>query len=115
MTKITSIGVDFGANFARSAIYNMDGNLDVFEFTTDNTNLNSCVAFTKKQRLIGVFAKKEALENPKNTLTKKCPFMVKPTEDDSEDKIFKINVKFKGEQAIFKPEEIVSIVNDLPP
>ena len=118
------IGIDLGTTYSCVAVWN-NGGIEIIANNQGNRTTPSYVAFTDSDRLIGDAAKNQASQNPKNTVfdakrligrkftddsvqndVKHFTYKVKP---DSSNKPV-IDVEFKGENKIFQPEEISSMI-----
>ena len=121
MTK--AVGIDLGTTYSCVAVWQND-RVEVIANDQGNRTTPSYVAFTETERLIGDAAKNQVAMNPHNTVfdakrligrrfddpevqadMKHWPFQVvekngKPV----------IKVEYKGEEKLFTPEEISSMV-----
>ena len=121
MTK--AVGIDLGTTYSCVAVWQND-RVEVIANDQGNRTTPSYVAFTDSERLIGDAAKNQVAMNPHNTVfdakrligrkfsdmevqsdMKHWPFTV----IDSNTKP-QIKVEYKGEEKIFSPEEISSMV-----
>lgn len=120
---MSAIGIDLGTTYSCVAVF-QNGKVEVIANDQGNRTTPSYVGFTDTERLIGDAAKNQVAMNPSNTVfdakrligrrfgdeavvndMKHWPFDVvneggKP----------KIKVEYKGEEKIFAPEEISSMV-----
>jgi L1 cell adhesion molecule like protein len=124
MTSTSCIGIDLGTTYSCVGVWQND-RVEIIANDQGNRTTPSYVAFTDTERLIGDAAKNQVAMNPENTVfdakrligrrfndqtvqadMKHWPFKVLAKEGD---KPF-IQVQFKGENKIFSPEEISSMV-----
>jgi L1 cell adhesion molecule like protein len=118
------IGIDLGTTYSCVGIWQND-RVEIIANDQGNRTTPSFVAFTDTERMIGDGAKNQAATNPTNTVfdakrligrrfsehatqadIKHFPFKVV---DNGGDKPA-INVEFKGEEKVFSPEEISSMI-----
>ncbi|KAJ3288044.1 ATPase with role in protein import into the ER [Blyttiomyces sp. JEL0837] len=118
------VGIDLGATNSRLAVY-QHGRVEVLSDYQGYRNTPSYVAFTDEEQLVGLAAKHQAYINPKNTIfnakrligrrfdeqdvqndMKHLPFKVVPNKEGKP----VIQVKVKGENVTFAPEEITAMV-----
>lgn len=121
MTK--AVGIDLGTTYSCVAVWQSD-RVEVIANDQGNRTTPSYVAFTDTERLIGDAAKNQVAMNPHNTVfdakrmigrkfedaelqsdRKHWPFEVVSKEGKPN-----IKVEYKGEEKIFTPEEISSMV-----
>ncbi|CAO1614903.1 unnamed protein product [Jaminaea pallidilutea] len=121
MTK--AVGIDLGTTYSCVAVWQSD-RVEVIANDQGNRTTPSYVAFTDTERLIGDAAKNQVAMNPHNTVfdakrmigrkfndaelqadRKHWPFEVVEKEGKPN-----IKVEYKGEEKIFTPEEISSMV-----
>ena len=120
---MVAIGIDLGTTYSCVGWWK-DSRCDIIANDQGNRTTPSYVAFTESERLIGDGAKNQCSMNPENTVfdakrligrkyddislqadIKQFPFKVS---NDSNKPI--IEVKYKGEDKKYKPEEISSMV-----
>mmetsp|Transcript_18137 Transcript_18137/g.45692 ORF Transcript_18137/g.45692 Transcript_18137/m.45692 type:complete len:666 (-) Transcript_18137:667-2664(-) len=120
----TVIGIDLGTTYSCVGVYK-NGRVEIIANDQGNRTTPSYVAFTDTERLIGDAAKNQTAMNPANTVfdakrligrkfqdatvqsdIKLWPFTVRPGSHD----IPEIVVQYKGEEKVFKAEEISSMV-----
>lgn len=125
MSKITGpcIGIDLGTTYSCVGYYSND-RVEIIANTEGERTTPSYVSFTEDERMIGAAAKNQAVVNPENTVfdakrligrkftdsdvqsdMKHWPFKVISVQDKPV-----IQVKFKGENKTFAPEEISAMV-----
>merc|ERR1712013_589364 len=123
MGKKTAIGIDLGTTYSCVAVF-QNGKVEVIANDQGNRTTPSYVGFTDTERLIGDAAKNQVAMNPSNTVfdakrligrrfndeavandMKHWPFAV--INDGGKPKI---KVEYKGEDKVFAPEEISSMV-----
>ncbi|CAO2835297.1 unnamed protein product [Amaranthus hypochondriacus] len=119
-----AIGIDLGTTYSCVGVWRND-RVEIIPNDQGNRTTPSYVAFTDTERLIGDAAKNQVAMNPQNTVfdakrligrrfsdpsvqsdMKLWPFKVVPGEGDKP----MIIVSYKGEQKMFAPEEISSMV-----
>lgn len=124
MTEKVAIGIDLGTTYSCVGCWK-NNNVEIIANEQGNRTTPSYVAFTDKERLVGVSAKNQVSMNTKNTIfdakrligrkfsdeqiqkdMKHWPFKVLA---DSNDKPV-ISVEYKGEEKTMKPEEISSMI-----
>lgn len=124
-SKVTgpAVGIDLGTTYSCVGYWTND-RVEIIANDQGNRTTPSYVAFTETERLIGDAAKNQVAMNPFNTVfdAKRLigrRFTDKEVQDDMKHWPFKvvdrdtkpvIQVEFKGEQKIFTPEEISSMV-----
>lgn len=118
-----AVGIDLGTTYSCVGVF-QHGKVEIIANDQGNRTTPSYVAFTDTERLIGDAAKNQVAMNPENTIfdakrligrrydetsiqtdMKHWPFEV--INDSSKPKL---SVNFKGENKIFSPEEISSMV-----
>ena len=118
-----SVGIDLGTTYSAVAVY-VNGNVEVIANDQGNRTTPSYVAFTDTERLIGDAAKNQISMNPTNTVYDAKRLIGKEfnsPEVQSDIKHFSFKVKnrankpaiavnYKGEEKLFSPEEISSMV-----
>uniref|UniRef100_A0A2C9KE47 Heat shock protein 70 n=1 Tax=Biomphalaria glabrata TaxID=6526 RepID=A0A2C9KE47_BIOGL len=121
--KVPAIGIDLGTTYSCVGVF-QHGKVEIIANDQGNRTTPSYVAFTDAERLVGDAAKNQAAMNPSNTIfdakrligrkfsdktvqadIKHWPFTV--VEVDGRPKI---KAEYKGEQKLFAPEEISSMV-----
>ncbi|KAK9687037.1 ATPase with role in protein import into the ER [Basidiobolus ranarum] len=119
----TVIGIDLGTTYSCVGVYK-NGHVEIIANDQGHRITPSYVAFTDEERLIGDAAKNQAPSNPTNTIfdAKRLigrRFNEKEVQDDLKHFPFQvvdnegkpnIKVKVKGEDKIFTPEEISSMI-----
>merc|ERR1711959_344965 len=119
-----ALGIDLGTTYSCVGIWQND-RVEIIANDQGNRTTPSYVAFTDTERLIGDAAKNQVAMNPTNSVfdakrligrkfndpvvqsdMKHWPFKVVPKDGDKPH----IQVQFKGEEKIFSPEEISSMV-----
>merc|ERR1712188_37991 len=119
-----ALGIDLGTTYSCVGIWQND-RVEIIANDQGNRTTPSYVAFTDTERLIGDSAKNQVAMNPTNSVfdakrligrkfadpvvqsdMKHWPFKVVPKDGDKPH----IQVQFKGEEKIFSPEEISSMV-----
>ena len=117
------IGIDLGTTYSCVGVF-QHGKVEIIANDQGNRTTPSYVAFTDSERLIGDAAKNQAAMNPTNTVfdAKRLigrNFGDKSVQSDMEHWPFKvvqrsgkpqIQVEYKGEDKVFTPEEISSMV-----
>ncbi|CAG8509045.1 3834_t:CDS:2 [Ambispora leptoticha] len=119
----TVIGIDLGTTYSCVGVH-VNGRVEILANDQGNRITPSYVAFTDEERLVGDAAKNQAPSNPENTIfdAKRLigrRFNDKDVQNDIKHFPFKvinkddkpvIQVKVKGEEKIFTPEEISAMV-----
>jgi L1 cell adhesion molecule like protein len=117
-----AIGIDLGTTYSCVATY--DSAVEIIANEQGNRVTPSFVAFTAEERLIGDAAKNQAALNPKNTVFDAKRLIGRRFDEESVQKDIKtwpfkvvdnnnspiIEVDYLGEQKIFTPQEISSMV-----
>ncbi|KAH9617730.1 hypothetical protein KSS87_016649 [Heliosperma pusillum] len=128
MENWPAVGIDLGTTYSCVAVWQHD-RIEIITNDLGNRTTPSCVAFTKKQRLIGEGAINQAPMNPTNTIfdakrligrkfndkvvqddMKLWPFKVIAQADANAFKKPMIVANYKDEEKHFAPEEIASMV-----
>ncbi|KAK6147893.1 hypothetical protein DH2020_018805 [Rehmannia glutinosa] len=123
-TEGKAIGIDLGTTYSCVGVWQND-RVEIIPNDQGNRTTPSYVAFTDTERLIGDAAKNQVAMNPQNTVfdakrligrrfsdssvqsdMKLWPFKVVPGPGDKP----MIQVQYKGEDKLFSPEEISSMV-----
>ena len=121
--KTPAIGIDLGTTYSCVGVF-QHGKVEIIAFNQGHRTTPSYVAFTDTERLVGDPAKNQAALNPKNTIfdakrlidrkysdstvqsdMKHWPFNVAHVEGRP-----KIKAEYKGEEKMFAPDEISSMV-----
>ena len=122
-SKAPAIGIDLGTTYSCVGVF-QHGKVEIIANDQGNRTTPSFVAFTDTERLVGDAAKNQAAMNPSNTIydAKRLigrKFNDKTVQSDMKhwpfkvvdvDGIPKIKADFKGEQKVFAPEEVSSMV-----
>ena len=117
------IGIDLGTTYSCVGVMR-GGRVEILANDQGNRITPSYVAFNGEERLIGDAAKNQAASNPKNTIFDIKRLMGLPFKDASVQRDIKrlpynvinrkgnpaVKVEFAGEEKIFTPEEISSMV-----
>lgn len=120
---MTAIGIDLGTTYSCVGIYK-NSKVEIIANEQGNRTTPSYVAFTDTERLIGDSAKNQVNVNPTNTICDAKRFIGKQwndqtVQDDKKSLQFSIinkdnqpvfNVNYKGEDKIFRPDEISAMV-----
>ena len=124
MSQSTAIGIDLGTSYSRVGVWK-NGRVEIISNEQGNPSTPSYVAFTDSEVLVGDLAKSQITRNPENTLfdmkrligrkfnnreiqvdiRHHWPFRV--INNDSKPMI---QVQFKGENKVYSPEEISSMI-----
>jgi len=118
-----AIGIDLGTTYSCVGVF-QHGKVEIIANDQGNRTTPSYVAFTDSERLIGDAAKNQVAMNPTNTVfdakrligrkyedaTVQSDIKLWPFKVSSEGGKPKINVEYKGENKMFNPEEISSMV-----
>ncbi|BFZ04881.1 hypothetical protein BsWGS_07920 [Bradybaena similaris] len=118
-----AIGIDLGTTYSCVGVF-QHGKVEIIANDQGNRTTPSYVAFTDTERLVGDAAKNQAAMNPSNTIfdAKRLigrKFGDKTVQSDMKHWPFKvvdvsgkpkIQAEYKGEQKLFSPEEISSMV-----
>ena len=118
-----AIGIDLGTTYSCVGVCR-NGKVEIIANDQGNRTTPSYAAFTDSERLIGDAAKNQSAMNPQNTVfdAKRLigrNYDDKAVQDDIKQWPFKvsnvngkpmINVKYKGEDKIFRPEEISAMI-----
>ena len=120
---MVGIGIDLGTTYSAVGIWK-DNRCEIIANAQGNRTTPSHVAFTDQERIIGDSAKNQANANPTNSIYDAKRLIGRNFDDpvvQSEMKLFpfkivnnnnkpEIQVKYKGEDKQFKPEEISSMI-----
>ena len=120
----TCIGIDLGTTYSCVGVW-QNNNVEIIANDQGNRTTPSYVAFNENERLLGNAAKSQCTQNPENTVfdakrligrsfndeqvqsdIKHFPYIVIPNKDGKT----AIMVNYKGEDKVFQPEEISSMV-----
>lgn len=120
----TCIGIDLGTTYSCVGIW-QNNNVEIIANDQGNRTTPSYVAFNDHERLVGNSAKSQSSQNPTNTVfdakrligrnfsdstvqsdLKHLPYEVRGNKDGKPE----IKVMYKGEDRVFQPEEISSMV-----
>jgi len=122
-TKGPAIGIDLGTTYSCVGVF-QHGRVDIIANDQGNRTTPSYVGFNDSERLIGDSAKNQVSLNPENTVFDAKRLIGRKYQDetvqddmrhwpfeviDDETKP-KIKVQYKGEEKIFAPEEISSMI-----
>jgi heat shock protein 1/8 len=121
---MTSIGIDLGTTYSCVGVW-QNGNVEIIANDQGTRTTPSFVAFNENERLIGNAAKSQSAQNPSNTVYDAKRLIGKSLSDpkvqndlphlaydivpNNENKPT-IKVQYKGEEKLFQPEEISSMV-----
>ena len=119
-----AIGIDLGTTYSCVGVWQNE-RVEIIANDNGNRTTPSYVAFTDTERLIGDSAKNQTAMNPRNTIfdakrligrdindshvqsdMKQWPFKVLPKDGNKPH----LQVEYKGENKIFSPEEISSMI-----
>ncbi len=120
---MVGIGIDLGTTYSAVGIWK-DNRCEIIANAQGNRTTPSHVAFTDQERIIGDSAKNQANANPENSIYDAKRLIGRNFNDpvvQAEMKLFpfkivnnnnkpEIQVKYKGEDKQFKPEEISSMI-----
>jgi len=124
MAKKCAVGIDLGTTYSCVGVF-QHGKVEIIANDQGNRTTPSYVAFTDTERLIGDAAKNQVAMNPHNTVFDAKRLIGRRFDDahvqsDMKHWSYKvisgpggqpqIQVDFKGETKVFKPEEISSMV-----
>ncbi len=120
----TCIGIDLGTTYSCVGIW-QNNNVEIIANDQGNRTTPSYVAFNDHERLVGNAAKSQSSQNPTNTVfdakrligrnfsdstvqsdLKHLPYEVRGNKDGKPE----IKLMYKGEDRVFQPEEISSMV-----
>ena len=118
-----AIGIDLGTTFSCVGIYR-NGNVEIIANDQGNRTTPSFVSFTDEERLMGDPAKSMASSNPKNTVYDAKRLIGRNFDESAVQQDMKhysytvkgknnkpiIQVKYKGEDKDFTPEEVSSMI-----
>ena len=120
---MVAIGIDLGTTYSCVGVWK-DNRCEIIANDMGNRTTPSYVAFTDTERLVGDSAKNQSSQNPENTVYDAKRLIGRDFNDpvvqgemklqpfglsNKNDKIH-IDVKYKGEDKSYKPEEISSMV-----
>jgi L1 cell adhesion molecule like protein len=124
MTEKVAIGIDLGTTYSCVGCWK-NNNVEIIANEQGNRTTPSYVAFTDKERLVGVSAKNQVSMNTKNTIFDAKRLIGRKFSDEQIQKDMKhwpfnvtadvngkpvISVEYKGEEKTMKPEEISSMI-----
>lgn len=123
MTKTPAIGIDLGTTYSCVGVF-QHGKVEIIANDQGNRTTPSYVAFNDTERLIGDAAKNQVAMNPTNSVFDAKRLLGRKFNDPSvqSDKKHwsfnvvndndkpKIQVEYKGQEKVFTPEEISSMV-----
>ncbi|CAH2038509.1 unnamed protein product [Thlaspi arvense] len=119
----TVIGIDLGTTYSCVGVYH-NKHVEIIANDQGNRITPSWVAFTDTERLIGEAAKNQAAKNPERTIMDPKRLMGRQFDDPDVQRDIKflpykvvnkdgkpyIQVKVKGEEKVFSPEEISAMI-----
>jgi heat shock 70kDa protein 1/2/6/8 len=120
----TCIGIDLGTTYSCVGVW-QNNNVEIIANDQGNRTTPSYVAFTNNERLVGDAAKSQGSQNPTNTVFDAKRLIGRNFSDSTVQSDIKrlhydvvrnkdgkpeIKVMYKGEERIFQPEEISSMV-----
>jgi len=122
-TKGPAIGIDLGTTYSCVGVF-QHGRVDIIANDQGNRTTPSYVGFNDSERLIGDSAKNQVSLNPENTVFDAKRLIGRKYQDETvqddmrhwpfevidDDTKPKIKVQYKGEEKIFAPEEISSMI-----
>jgi len=122
-TKGPAIGIDLGTTYSCVGVF-QHGRVDIIANDQGNRTTPSYVGFNDAERLIGDSAKNQVSLNPENTVFDAKRLIGRKYQDETvqddmrhwpfevidEETKPKIKVQYKGEEKIFAPEEISSMI-----
>jgi L1 cell adhesion molecule like protein len=123
MDKKIAIGIDLGTTYSCVGVWQND-RVEIIANDQGNRTTPSFVAFTPQERLLGEAAKNQVASNPKNTVFDAKRFIGRKFDDKVIQNDIKnmtcdvvskagapaFKVEFKGEEKVFTPEEISSMI-----
>ena len=121
--KAPAIGIDLGTTYSCVGVF-QHGKIEIIANDQGNRTTPSYVAFTDTERLIGDAAKNQVAMNPQNTVFDAKRLIGRKYDDHSVQSDIKhwpfkvinkagkpvIQVEYKGENKVFTPEEISSVI-----
>jgi len=121
--KKTAVGIDLGTTYSCVGVF-QHGKVEIIANDQGNRTTPSYVAFTDSERLIGDPAKSQVAINPSNTIfdakrligrafndpTVQADMKHWPFKVVDEEGMPRLRVEYKGENKVFTPEEISSMV-----
>lgn len=123
MAKTPAVGIDLGTTYSCVGVF-QHGKVEIIANDQGNRTTPSYVGFTDTERLIGDAAKNQVAMNPNNTIfdakrligrrfedtTVQADMKHWPFEVISDGGKPKIRISYKGENKVFSPEEVSSMV-----